>query len=43
MTLAAALAGFLDAIVGGGGLILVPALFSAFPGAATTFFESTSP
>ena len=27
----AALAGFIDAIVGGGGLILVPALFSALP------------
>ncbi len=27
----AALAGFIDAIVGGGGLILVPALFATFP------------
>ena len=28
---AALLAGFVDAIVGGGGLVLVPALFAAFP------------
>ncbi|MBN9409799.1 MAG: TSUP family transporter [Burkholderiales bacterium] len=31
VTLASGLAGFVDAIVGGGGLILVPALFAAFP------------
>jgi len=31
VTAAAGLAGFVDAIVGGGGLILVPALFAAFP------------
>jgi uncharacterized membrane protein YfcA len=31
---ASGLAGFVDSIVGGGGLILVPALFSAFPNAA---------
>jgi uncharacterized membrane protein YfcA len=31
VTLASALAGFVDAIVGGGGLILVPALFAVFP------------
>jgi uncharacterized protein len=31
VTLASVLAGFVDAIVGGGGLILVPALFSVFP------------
>lgn len=31
VTLAAGLAGFVDAIVGGGGLILVPALLSTFP------------
>ena len=30
VTLASALAGFVDAIVGGGGLILVPALFAAY-------------
>ncbi|MFM2035660.1 MAG: hypothetical protein RL459_925 [Pseudomonadota bacterium] len=34
VTLASLLAGFVDAIVGGGGLILVPALFAAFPGTA---------
>ena len=33
VTLASGLAGFVDAIVGGGGLILVPALFAAFPAA----------
>lgn len=32
VTAAAGLAGFVDAIVGGGGLILVPALFATFPG-----------
>lgn len=31
MSLASVLAGFVDAIVGGGGLILVPALFAVFP------------
>lgn len=33
VTLASGLAGFVDSIVGGGGLILVPALFATFPGA----------
>ena len=33
VTLASLFAGFVDAIVGGGGLILIPALFSVFPGA----------
>ena len=33
VTLAAGFAGFVDAIVGGGGLIFVPALFAGFPGA----------
>jgi uncharacterized protein len=33
LTGAAALAGFIDAIVGGGGLVLLPALFSAYPAA----------
>ena len=33
VTLASLLAGFVDAIVGGGGLILTPALFAAFPNA----------
>jgi len=32
LTLASLFAGFVDSIVGGGGLILVPALFSALPG-----------
>lgn len=32
VALAAGLAGFVDAIVGGGGLILLPALFAAYPG-----------
>ena len=31
VSLASLLAGFVDAIVGGGGLILVPAIFAAFP------------
>lgn len=33
VTLASLLAGFVDAIVGGGGLILLPALFATYPGA----------
>ena len=33
VSLASLLAGFVDAIVGGGGLILLPALFATFPGA----------
>jgi uncharacterized protein len=39
VTVAAGLAGFVDSIVGGGGLILAPALFATFPGAhpATLF------
>jgi len=39
VSLASLLAGFVDAIVGGGGLILVPALFATFPSAhpATLF------
>lgn len=31
VTAASGLAGFVDAVVGGGGLVLVPALFAAFP------------
>jgi uncharacterized membrane protein YfcA len=39
VTLASLLAGFVDAIVGGGGLVLLPALFAAYPGAqAATLF-----
>ena len=34
LPLASAFAGFIDSIVGGGGLILVPVLFGMFPGAA---------
>jgi uncharacterized membrane protein YfcA len=39
VSLASLLAGFVDAIVGGGGLVLVPALFTTFPSAppATLF------
>ena len=33
VAVAAGLAGFVDAIVGGGGLVLVPALFALYPGA----------
>lgn len=33
VTLASLLAGFVDAIVGGGGLILLPAMFATYPGA----------
>jgi uncharacterized protein len=32
VSLASVLAGFVDAIVGGGGLVLVPSLFAVFPG-----------
>ena len=39
VTFASFLAGFVDSIVGGGGLILVPAMFAMFPNAhpATLF------
>ena len=42
VTLASLLAGFVDAVVGGGGLILVPALFSAFPSAAPATLLGTN-
>ena len=42
VSLASALAGFVDAIVGGGGLILVPALFAAFPSAAPATLFGTN-
>jgi uncharacterized membrane protein YfcA len=42
VTLASGLAGFVDAIVGGGGLILVPALFSVYPGAAPATLFGTN-
>ena len=39
VTAASFVAGFVDAIVGGGGLVLVPAMFATFPNAhpATLF------
>ncbi|HEY0855507.1 MAG TPA: TSUP family transporter [Albitalea sp.] len=42
VTLASLFAGFVDAIVGGGGLILVPALFSVFPSAAPATLFGTN-
>jgi uncharacterized membrane protein YfcA len=42
VTLASLFAGFVDAIVGGGGLILVPALFSVFPHAAPATLFGTN-
>jgi uncharacterized protein len=40
--IASLLAGFVDAVVGGGGLILVPALFSTFPNAAPATLFGTN-
>ena len=42
MPLASLLAGFVDAIVGGGGLVMVPALFAAFPGAPPATLASAA-
>jgi uncharacterized membrane protein YfcA len=42
LALAALFAGFVDAIVGGGGLILIPALFGVFPGAAPATLFGTN-
>lgn len=42
VALAALLSGFIDAIVGGGGLILVPALFAAYPSAAPATLLGTN-
>jgi len=42
LALASLFAGFVDAIVGGGGLILVPALFSVFPSAAPATLFGTN-
>lgn len=42
VSLASAFAGFVDAIVGGGGLILVPALFAAFPTTAPATLFGTN-
>lgn len=42
VSLASVLAGFVDAIVGGGGLILVPALFAVLPGTAPATLLGTN-
>lgn len=42
LTAASLLAGFVDAIVGGGGLVLVPALFATFPSAAPATLFGTN-
>jgi uncharacterized protein len=42
LALAAGFAGFVDAIVGGGGLILVPALFGVYPNAAPATLFGTN-
>jgi uncharacterized membrane protein YfcA len=42
ITSAALLAGFVDAIVGGGGLIMVPAMFAAFPTSAPATLLGTN-
>lgn len=42
VALASLLAGFVDAVVGGGGLVLVPALFSVFPTAAPATLFGTN-
>ena len=42
VSLASLLAGLVDSIVGGGGLILLPALFAAFPGAAPATLFGTN-
>lgn len=42
VTVASLFAGFVDAIVGGGGLVLVPALFAAYPHAAPASLVGTN-
>jgi len=42
IALASLLAGFVDAVVGGGGLVLVPALFGVFPAAAPATLFGTN-
>lgn len=42
VTLASLLAGFIDSIVGGGGLVLTPALFAVFPQAAPATLLGTN-
>jgi len=41
-TLASALAGFIDSIVGGGGLVLLPALFALYPTATPATLLGTN-
>lgn len=42
VTAASLLAGFIDAIVGGGGLVMLPSLFAAFPSAHTATLLGTN-
>ena len=42
LLLAAAAAGFVDSVAGGGGLIQVPALFSVYPSAAPATLLGTN-
>ena len=42
VALASLLAGFVDAVVGGGGLVLIPALFGVFPNAAPATLFGTN-
>lgn len=42
VSLASLLAGFIDSIVGGGGLVLTPAMFATFPGAAPATLLGTN-
>ncbi len=42
VVVASALAGFVDAVVGGGGLVLLPALFATFPSAAPATLLGTN-
>ena len=42
VALASLLAGFVDTVVGGGGLVLIPALFGVFPGAAPATLFGTN-
>ena len=41
-TFASALAGFIDSIVGGGGLVLLPALFALYPTATPATLLGTN-
>lgn len=42
LALASGFAGFVDAVVGGGGLVLIPVLFSALPGESTATLFGTN-